>query len=69
MKNYINLNFIAEVNFYLANIYNQTDRTENAKLLLNYNIANKILPSLSIKTKSFLDEINKGDVINENRQH
>lgn len=49
----------AAVNLYLAKIYMKTDRTQKAKVLLEYNMIQKLLPNIMEETRKLLAETNE----------
>lgn len=53
------IHLLTEINLYLAKIYSQSGRIEKAKLLLDYNMAQKLYPIYYFKTKTMLEELSK----------
>lgn len=53
----VSSHLISSVNLYEAKIYLQTNRIDKAKLLLEYNLSQKLLPNILEETKKLFHEI------------
>lgn len=58
LQRVVNSHFMTSVNVYLAKIYIQTGRREKAKLLLEYNMMQRLLPNIEMETKKLMENIN-----------
>lgn len=52
-----NYHLMTAVNLYLAKIYTKTGRSQKAKVLLEYNLAQRLLPNILAETKKLTDEL------------
>lgn len=57
LQTFVSNNLIISANLYLAKIYFQTNRIEKSKLMLNYNISQKLFPNIQTETKKLIDTI------------
>lgn len=52
-----NLHLVTSVNLYVAKICLKTSRAQKAKLLLDYNLSQKLLPNILAETKKAIEEM------------
>ncbi|MDP4177458.1 MAG: hypothetical protein Q8900_03850 [Bacillota bacterium] len=57
LQTFVRNNLIISANLYLAKIYFQTNRIEKSKLMLNYNISQKLFPNIQTETKKLIETI------------